>query len=66
MSELENGEPSEETNNFMNSLNREIDVPEGETVVKLFARNLDVDFYNSDQLETINVSSLAMKVIIIT
>lgn len=50
----------------MNSLNREIDVPEGETVVKLFARNLDVDFYNSDQLETINVSSLAMKVIIIT
>jgi hypothetical protein len=45
-SELENGERSEETNNFMNSLNREIDVPEGETVVKLFVRNLDVDFYN--------------------
>jgi hypothetical protein len=58
VSELENGERSEETNNFMNSLNREIDVPEGETVVKLFVRNLDVDFYNSDQLETINAYPL--------
>ncbi|CAC5417703.1 PIF1 [Mytilus coruscus] len=54
VSELEKGEPSEETNQFIKSLNRDIEIPDGEPVVKLFSRNLDVDFFNCDKLETLN------------
>ena len=58
VSELEKGEPSELTNQFINSLSREVDPPVDENIVKLFARNLDVDLYNYEQLETIHAYPL--------
>ena len=48
ISELENGTPSKDTNEFISSTDRPLD-HEAE-VVKLFARNENVDIYNYEKL----------------
>jgi hypothetical protein len=54
INELKKGEPSHETNNYIQNLSRPLFTGNNKNTIKLCVRNLDVDLYNYEQLQCLD------------